>query len=102
VRDAVIVGHLADGGRGWVGLTQSGVDPVHHTHHHAAAVYATLGDGARAVQILSQPANAGMPNFPSFLQDRHFAVLRERGDFQKLLAELKRRWELFKAEFGEA
>ncbi len=74
---------------------------AHHTYHYAAAAYATIGDGERAVQELTRAANDGLPNYPAFLQDRHFAVLRERQDFRELLADLKKRWESFKTEFGE-
>jgi len=75
---------------------------AHHTYHYAAAAYATIGDGASAVRELTRAANDGLPNYPAFLQDRHFTALREREDFRKLLADLKTRWESFKAEFGEA
>jgi Tfp pilus assembly protein PilF len=73
----------------------------HHTHHYAAAVYATLGDDSGAVRELTKAADTGLPNYPAFLQDRHFETLRERQDFRELLADLKKRWESFKAEFGE-
>jgi non-specific serine/threonine protein kinase len=75
---------------------------AHHTYHYAAAAYATIGDGESAVRELTRAANDGLPNYPAFLKDRHFAVLRERQDFRELLADLKMRWESFKAEFGEA
>jgi tetratricopeptide (TPR) repeat protein len=74
---------------------------AHHTYHYAAAAYATIGDGASAVRELTRAANDGLPNYPAFLQDRHFTALREREDFRKLLADLKTRWESFKSEFGE-
>jgi tetratricopeptide (TPR) repeat protein len=73
----------------------------HHTHHYAAAVYATIGDGASAVQSLTQAANDGLPNYPAFLHDRHFEGLQDAEDFRNLLGELRSRWEAFKAEFGE-
>lgn len=74
----------------------------HHTYHYAAAVYSTIGDGASAVRELTRAANDGMPNYPAFLQDRHLGALREREDFRELLSGLKKPWESFKAEFGEA
>ncbi len=74
---------------------------VHHTYHYAAAAYATIGDGESAVRELTRAANDGLPNYPAFLQDRHFTALRERDDFRNLLADLKARWVAFKAEFGE-
>jgi non-specific serine/threonine protein kinase len=75
---------------------------AHHTYHYAAAAYAIIGDGASAVRELTRAANDGLPNYPAFLQDRHFTALREREDFRRLLADLKTRWVAFKAEFGEA
>jgi non-specific serine/threonine protein kinase len=73
---------------------------AHHTYHCAAAAYATMGDGASAVRELTRAARQGLPNYPAFLQDRHFVVLRDRPDFSTLLAELKTGWLSFKAEFG--
>jgi tetratricopeptide (TPR) repeat protein len=73
----------------------------HHTHHYAAAVYATIGDGAAAVRSLTQAANDGLPNYPAFLHDRHFEELQDREDFRTLLGVLRSRWETFKAEFGD-
>ncbi len=79
---------------------QASLSHAHHTYHYAAAAYATLGDGASAVRELTRAANDGLPNYPAFLQDRHFGALQGRQDFRDLLAELKGRWEAFKAEFG--
>jgi serine/threonine protein kinase/tetratricopeptide (TPR) repeat protein len=73
----------------------------HHTHHYAAAVYATLGDGASAVKELTRAAHGGMPNYPAFSNDRHLDSLHERNDFRTLLADLERRWVTLKTEFGE-
>lgn len=81
---------------------QSSLSDAHHAYHYAAAAYATLGDGESAVRELTRAANDGLPNYPAFLQDKHFDTLRERQDFQKLMAELKKRWKSFTAEFGEA
>ena len=41
-----------------------------------------------------------MPNYPAFIKDPHFAPLRERPDFKKLMTKLKTTWESFRAEFG--
>ena len=42
-----------------------------------------------------------LPNYPAFLQDRHPGPLQGREDYRKFLAELKKRWKYFIAEFGE-
>jgi len=74
----------------------------HHTHHYAAAVYATIGEGASAVKALKRAANGGLPNYPAFLQDRHLVALQKREDYREFLTGLKGRWESFTAEFGKS
>lgn len=54
------------------------VSHLHHTYHYAAAAYATLGNGPRAVNELEAATRTGMPNYPAFSVDPHFDSLRER------------------------
>jgi TolB-like protein/tetratricopeptide (TPR) repeat protein/predicted Ser/Thr protein kinase len=77
------------------------VSHSHHTYHYAAAACATIGDASRAVQVLERAAETGMPNYPAFMKDPHFAPLHERPDFKELMTKLKATWESFRAEFGE-
>jgi len=77
------------------------VSHAHHAYHIAATAYATIGDASRAVQMLERAVEAGLPNYPAFMKDPHFAPLGERPDFKKLMSKLKTTWESFRAEFGE-
>jgi len=80
---------------------QKSVSHLHHTYHYAAAAYATLGDGSRAVKELERATHKGMPNYPAFSIDPHFAPLRERQDFKVMMRQLKSSWGMLRQEFGE-
>lgn len=79
---------------------QKSVSHMHHTYHHAAAAYATLGDGSRAVKELETATRTGMPNYPAFSVDPHFDSLRERPDFMNMMNQLKSSWQMLRQEFG--
>ncbi|MCK5379315.1 MAG: hypothetical protein KAJ78_07915, partial [Acidobacteria bacterium] len=51
--------------------------------------------------LVSYYSMNALPNYPAFLQDRHPGPLQGREDYRKFLAELKKRWKYFIAEFGE-
>ena len=76
------------------------VSHEHHTYHYAAATYATLGDAPRAIKTLGQAADAGLPNYPAFMNDPHFVSLHEQPDFKELMSNLRTGWEAFQSEFG--
>ena len=80
---------------------QKSVSHVHHTYHYAAAAYATLGDGPRAVQELEKATRAGMPNYPAFSVDPHFDQLREHPDFKEMMTRLESSWQILRQEFGQ-
>jgi DNA-binding winged helix-turn-helix (wHTH) protein/Tfp pilus assembly protein PilF len=73
---------------------------THHLFHTAAAVDALLGNPARAIALLRKASGTGLPNYPLFHEDPHFHSLRERPEFLRLMAELKREWEGYRQEFG--
>ena len=50
---------------------------THHVHHHAACVYALLGDVDRAMAWLERAADAGFPCWPFFRIDPHLENLRD-------------------------
>lgn len=77
------------------------VSHLHHTYHYAAAAYATLGNGPRAVNELEAATRTGMPNYPAFSVDPHFDSLRERPDFKELMRQLESTWQALRQEFGE-
>jgi len=49
---------------------------------------------------LKKAAGTGLPNYPLFRDDPHFATLHNHPEFLRLLAGLKREWEFYKREFG--
>ena len=51
--------------------------------------------------MLERAVEAGLPNYPAFMKDPHFAPLGGRPDYEKLMSILKTTWESFRAEFGE-
>jgi len=72
----------------------------HHAYHAVAAAFAVVGNPARALSVLKKAAGTGLPNYPLFRDDPHFATLRNHPEFLRLLAGLKREWEFYKREFG--
>ncbi len=77
-----------------------GLSHSHHTLHNAASTYALLGKAAKAVSLLRKANQTGLPNYPLFRDDPHFAAIRKHPAFVKLLAGMKKEWENFKKEFG--
>ena len=76
------------------------VSHTHHTYHYVAAAYATLGEPSLAIETLALAADAGMPNYPAFIVDPHFELLREEAAFQSLMTRVKAGYEALRAEFG--
>jgi eukaryotic-like serine/threonine-protein kinase len=74
----------------------------HHGWHAVAAAYAVIGKHAKAVSVLSKAASGGLPNYPLFRDDPHFAGLRNNPQFLRLLAGLKRELDGYQREFGYA
>jgi serine/threonine protein kinase/tetratricopeptide (TPR) repeat protein len=72
----------------------------HHAYHAVAAAYAVIGKPARALSALKKAAGTGLPNYPLFRDDPHFASLRNHPQFLRLLAGLNRAWQSYKREFG--
>lgn len=72
----------------------------HHTLHNAAAAYATIGKPAQAISLLRKASTIGLPNYPVFRDDPHFASLRNHRPYLRLLADLKREYEKYQREFG--
>ncbi len=80
-----------------------GGKPVLHTHHmlhNVAAAYATLGKPAPVIALLRKASKTGLPNYPAFRDDPHFAPLRNHPPFLRLMSDLRRTWEGYQREFG--
>jgi len=77
--------------------------PVLHTHHmlhNAAAAYAFLGRASRAVALLDKAARIGLPNYPVFRDDPHFASLADDAGYRRLMRRLSSEWERYRLDFG--
>ncbi len=78
------------------------VSHSHHAWHYAAAAYAVLHEHSKAIALLRDSADAGLPNYPLFRDDPHLNALRTDSDMTTLLADLQREWTGYRAEFGHA
>jgi len=73
---------------------------THHALHWAAAALAVLGREEEAAQRLREAATTGLPNFPVFRDDPHFASCQSAPAMKRLLSELESEWSRFRQEFG--
>jgi tetratricopeptide (TPR) repeat protein len=74
----------------------------HHAVHMVAAVYAVVGDKAKATALLKKAANTGFPHYSLFRNDRHFESLHTYKSFQRLMTSVKREGMGYQREFGTA
>jgi tetratricopeptide (TPR) repeat protein len=65
---------------------------THHVYHHAACVYALLGDVDRAMAWLERAADTGFPCWPFFRIDPHLENLRDEPAFIQLMADLEQKY----------
>jgi eukaryotic-like serine/threonine-protein kinase len=65
---------------------------THHVHHHAACVYALLGDLDRAMAWLERAADGGFPCWPFFRIDPFLENLRDQPAFIQLMADLEEKY----------
>jgi predicted Zn-dependent protease len=65
---------------------------THHTHHHIACVYAILGQTEKAMAWLDRTVNNGLPCWSFFRIDPHLANLRGDSGFERLMADLERKY----------
>jgi TolB-like protein/tetratricopeptide (TPR) repeat protein len=75
---------------------------VHHVLHWAAAARAVLGRKEQAARTLREAAATGLPNYPAFRDDPHFAECRDAPEMKQLLSDLQSEWRSFRQEFGHA
>jgi TolB-like protein/tRNA A-37 threonylcarbamoyl transferase component Bud32/Flp pilus assembly protein TadD len=75
---------------------------THHAWHNVAAAMAVLGKHREAVAALRKASKIGLPNYPAFRDDPHFAPMRSYAPFLRLLADLKRECERYRREFSSA
>lgn len=73
----------------------------HHTAYLLAFAYARLGNAGESMRWLRYMAANGFPSYPLVARDRSLDSLRSNPQFVEFLAEIKTRWEGYKARFSE-
>jgi tetratricopeptide (TPR) repeat protein/predicted Ser/Thr protein kinase len=71
----------------------------HHTEYTVGSAYALLGQSAPAVQWLRAAADGGWPCYPRFANDPNLTKIREDPGYVALMAELRAKWERYRAMF---
>jgi serine/threonine protein kinase/Flp pilus assembly protein TadD len=67
-----------------------------------AGIYALLGDRQHALDWLRRTVALGDVNYPWFERDKNFDSLRADPEYQKIMAEVRQRWQAYKNEFDPA
>ena len=71
----------------------------HHVHYSVGTAYAQLGDKVKARLWLARAIATGFPCFPWFQRDQLLQPLNGDDEYQRMLAELKKSWELAKTKY---
>lgn len=74
-----------------------GLGHFHHDEVHIAAVHALAGRKAEAVEWLRRAADQGFPCYPCFASDPDLAGLKTDPAYERLLADLRRRWDGYRS-----
>jgi tetratricopeptide (TPR) repeat protein len=69
----------------------------HHLTYMVARVFAVCGDADDAARWLQVTIDWGFPAYPVFSTDSFFTPVRESAAFQRVLTDLKPKWESYKA-----
>lgn len=65
-------------------------------------IYALLGDRQAALEWLKRTAALGDVNYPWFERDKNYDSLRADPEYQRIMARIRERWEVYKKEFDPA
>jgi len=71
----------------------------HHVHYSVGIAYAQLGDKVKARLWLARAIATGFPCYPWFQRDQLLQPLHGDDEYQRMLAELKKSWELAKTKY---
>jgi TolB-like protein/Flp pilus assembly protein TadD len=63
-------------------------------------MYALLGDRNQAILWLKRAVELGNQNYPWFQRDKNWDKLRNDSAYQQIMAQVRRQWEQYTAEFG--
>jgi Flp pilus assembly protein TadD len=62
-------------------------------------IYALLGDKQHALEWLKRSVALGNVNYPWYQKDKNYDSLRADPEYQAIMAEVRKRWEVYKNEF---
>ena len=80
-----------------VAETGESLSHFHHAAYNIAGAYALMNEPAAAIHWLWRTANEGFPCYPFFAKDPMLDPLRRDPRFIQFMAEMKQRWERFRA-----
>jgi tetratricopeptide (TPR) repeat protein len=78
----------------------NGFGHFHHTAYNIASAYALLNKRGEAIKWLEEAADDGFPCYPWFEKDATLNSLRNDDSFKSFMNKLRKRWEQYKAKFG--
>ena len=67
-----------------------------------AGVYALIGEKENALAWLRRAVELGNHNYPWFERDKNFDKLRDDPEYRNVMAEVRRRWEQYRQDFGSS
>ncbi|HEX6648393.1 MAG TPA: protein kinase [Pyrinomonadaceae bacterium] len=71
----------------------------HHVYYSVGIAYAQLGDKVKARLWLARAIATGFPCYPWFQRDQLLQPMHDDDEYQHMLAELKKSWELAKTKY---
>ncbi len=71
---------------------------THHTYYQIASVYAVLGETDNSMAWLERSVDTGFACWPFFRVDPHLENLREKTEFQRLVADLEHKYTALKIQ----
>ena len=63
-------------------------------------IYALLGDRQHALAWMHRTVALGNVNYPFFQRDKNYDSLRSDPEYQAIMADVKKKWEAYRDEFG--
>jgi serine/threonine protein kinase len=71
-----------------------------YLYYVVARIYALQGKNEEAMKWLTPWANSHGQSYPAYVRDPFLDRMRQYGPFVQFMAEMKRRWERYRREFG--
>src|SRR5205085_6955604 len=70
------------------------------TAYWLAGIYSMLGDKPQALIWLRHAVERGNHNYPWFQRDKNFDRLRNDAEYQRIMGEVRQKWERYRQLFG--